>query len=193
MERIEPGKLVEFAYELYQLEKEGEVLVYTTPEEQPEQIIFGVTQGVFVPLEQALQGKAADETFDVTMKAKEAFGVYDMEKVVELDKSIFEVDGKFDDEMVKVGNMLPMINSDGHQLLGKVLEITDTHVKMDFNHMLAGKDVRFKGKVLLVRDATPEELHPAAGCGCGCSHEDCSDGCGCDESHGCGDHGCGCH
>ncbi|MDE5744511.1 MAG: peptidylprolyl isomerase, partial [Paramuribaculum sp.] len=70
-------------------------------------------------------------------------------------------------------------------------EVTDTKVKMDFNHPLAGKDVRFKGKILTVRDATPEELQPAHGCGCGCDHGSCGDDCGC-EHDSCGD-GCGCH
>ncbi|MDE6397087.1 MAG: peptidylprolyl isomerase, partial [Muribaculaceae bacterium] len=53
----------------------------------------------------------------------------------------------------------------------------------DFNHPLAAKAVRFNGKVTLGRDATPEELQPAQGCGCGCDHSDCGDhshdGCGC--------------
>lgn len=188
MEKIEPGKYVEFAYDLYEIGKEGETLVYQTPEEQPEAIIFGVTQGVFLPLEQALEGKSADDKFECTMGPKEGFGEYDPERVVELEKSIFEVDGKFDEEMVKVGNMLPMMNSAGQHMYGKVLAVSDTHVKMDFNHMLAGKDVHFKGKVLLVREATAEELHPVENCGCGCEggceSGSCGDGCG--DSCGCG-------
>ena len=76
-----------------------------------------------------------------------------------------------------------MMTADGFRINGIVLDVTDDKVKMDFNHPLAGKDVRFKGKVTLVRDATPEELQPAQGCGCGCSHSDCGDhdhdGCGC--------------
>ena len=188
MDKIQPGKYVEFAYDLYKIDDNGEELMYTTPEDSPEQIIFGVTQGVFQPLERVLEGKQAGDLFDVTISPEEGFGVYDPDKIVELEKSIFDVDGKFDDELVKVGAIVPMLNQYGFQMLGKVLDITDTHVKMDFNHILAGKDVRLHGSVKLVRDATEEELHPATeGCGCGCGPEGCGDSCG----EGCGE-GCGC-
>ena len=191
METIQPGKYVEFGYDLYEINDNGETLMYSTPVDSPEQIIFGVTQGVFQPLERALEGKQAGDLFDVTMTPEEGFGVYDPEKVAELDKSIFEVDGKFDDELVKVDAMIPMLNQYGFQMIGRVLEITDKHVKMDFNHVLAGKNVRLKGKVTLVRDATAEELHPAEGCGCGCGS--CGEEeCGCGDNHQCGDGACGC-
>ena len=80
---------------------------------------------------------------------------------------------------------LPMMTADGYRITGIVTEVTPTEVKMDFNHPLAGKDVRFKGKILAVRDATPEELQPR--CGCGCSGDGCGDGCG---ESGCGEGGC---
>ncbi len=107
-----------------------------------------------------------------------------------LPRDIFEVDGKFDPEVIKKGAVLPMMTQDGFRINGVVVDVTDTDVVMDFNHPLAGKDVRFKGKITVVRDATPEELKPQSGCGCGegcgcgdscdCSGESkCSDGCGC--------------
>ncbi len=193
IERIEPGKYVEFGYDLYKIDDNGEELMYQTPQDSPEQIIFGVTQGVFRPLELALEGKEAGDEFDVRMTPEEGFGTYDPEKIVELEKSLFEVEGKFDDELVKIGAMIPMLNQYGYQMIGKVVDITDSHVKMDFNHILAGKNVRLRGKVTLVRDATPEELHPAEGCGCGCHGDSCGDECGCGENHQhCGDSECGC-
>lgn len=187
MEKIEPGKFVEFAYNLYEVTPEGEDLVYQTPDDSPETIIFGVTEGVFVPLEKALEGLKPGDKFDVKAKPAEAFGEYDPERVVELEKQIFEVDGKFDTEMVKAGAMLPMLNAYGQQMIGRVVEVGDKTVKMDFNHMLAGKDVRFEGVVKAVREATPEELHPAHSCcgGCGCYDGGCGNG-------GCNDGGCGC-
>jgi FKBP-type peptidyl-prolyl cis-trans isomerase SlyD len=60
--------------------------------------------------------------------------------------------------MVKVGNTLPMTDNEGNRLQGVVEEITDVHVRMDFNHPLAGQDLRFKGIVLDIRDASAEEL-----------------------------------
>lgn len=195
MESIKPGKYVELGYDLYAVTPEGETLVHQTDSDDPEKIIFGVTRGMIRPLELAIDGLAAGAPFDVTVKAEEAFGPYDPEQVATLEKSVFEVDGKFDSEAVKAGAVLPMMTADGYRIDGRVLEVTDKEVRMDFNHPLAGKDVRFKGTILTVRDATPEELQPAHGCGCGC--HDHSDGCGCsDDGCGCHDHqsdGCGCH
>ncbi len=190
MEKIEPGKYVEMVYDLYEVNPEGDKLVHQVAAEDPEKIIFGVTRGVIVPLEKAIEGLATGDKFDVKVSAKEAFGEYDPEQVAHLEKEIFEIDGKFDNEHVKVGAVIPMMTQDGYRITGKVLEVTDKEVVMDFNHPLAGKEVRFEGTIGVVRDATPEEIQPASGCGCGCNHEGCGDGnCG----EGCGD-GCGgCH
>jgi FKBP-type peptidyl-prolyl cis-trans isomerase SlyD len=192
MEKIQPGKYVELGYDLYEVTPQGEKLVHQTDAEDPEKIVFGVTRGMIRPLEVAIDGLEAGQKFDVAVKAEEAFGPRDPEQVVTLEKDIFEVEGKFDSDTIKPGAVLPMMTADGYRINGVVEEVTDTHVKMDFNHPLAGKDVRFKGKIITVRDATPEELQPAHGCGCGCDHDSCGDDCGC------GDHdhdscGCGCH
>lgn len=186
-EKIVPGKYVELGYDLYQINPDGtETLVHQTDKDDPEKIVFGVTRGVIAPLEKALDGMEQDGDFDVVAKAEEAFGPYDADQIAELDKEVFLVDGKFDDEVIKVGALVPMMTQDGYRINGVVREVTDKKVKMDFNHPLAGKDIRFKGKVTLVRDATPEELQPVHGCGCGHDH------CGEEHDHcGCGD-GC-CH
>lgn len=178
MEKIEPGKYVELTYDLYTITDGKEQLVHQSDEQDPERFIFGVTPGLVPALEKDLPGKAVGDEYDVV--APKAFGDFDPEAVVELEKEVFEVDGKFDEEVIKVGGIVPMMTADGYRINGKVVEISDTHVKMDFNHPLAGQDVRFKGKVLTVRDATAEELQPAQGCGCGCAG-DCSGGdCGCE-------------
>ena len=197
MEKIQPGKYVELGYDLYEVTPAGENLVHQTDAQDPEKIIFGVTPGMIRPLEKAIEGLEAGGEFDVTVKADEAFGPHDPDQVACLEKDVFAVDGKFDAEMVKKGAVLPMMTSDGYRINGLVVDVTDDEVEMDFNHPLAGKDVRFKGSIITVRDATPEELQPAHGCGCGCHHGG-EDSCGCHgdgtDSCGCSDHeGCGCH
>lgn len=191
MEKIQPGKYVELGYDLYEVTSAGEQLVHQTDSDDPEKIIFGVTRGMIRPLEEAIDGLGVGDTFDVKVEAKDAFGPVDPEQVATLGRDIFEVDGKFDSDTIKPGAVLPMMTADGFRINGVVTEVTDTDVKMDFNHPLAGKDVRFKGKIMTVRDATPEELQPTHGCGCGCHGDSCGDGCGCDEGDHCGD-GCGC-
>ncbi|MCM1292296.1 MAG: peptidylprolyl isomerase [Bacteroides sp.] len=180
MEKIQSGKYVELGYDLYEVGSEGETLVHQTDVNDPEKIVFGVTRGMIVPLERAIDGLEPGATFDIVVKSDEAFGPHDPEQVATLPRDIFEVDGKFDEEVVKAGAVLPMMTADGYRINGVVAEVTPDSVKMDFNHPLAGKDVRFKGNIITVRDATEEELHPQSGCGCGCSGSCNDDACGCD-------------
>jgi FKBP-type peptidyl-prolyl cis-trans isomerase SlyD len=83
-----------------------------------------------------------------------------------------------------------MLDGDGNRLNGIVLNVSDSNVKMDFNHPLSDEDLFFAGTVVEIRDATEEELshghiHAKGGCGggCGCNNESenegCGDGCGC--------------
>ena len=128
-----------------------------------------------------------DQKFDVPVAAGEGFP-YNPDDVATLDKNIFMVDGKFDAEAIKKGAYIPMMTGEGFRITGKVLDVTPEHVVMDFNHPLVGKDLRFVGKVVTVRDATPEELHPT--CGGGCCGGGCGDS-GCGSEGGCGCDGCG--
>ncbi len=188
-EKVIPGKHVSMVYDLYVVEPDGtEALAHQSDPEDPEQIIFGVTRGVIVPLEQALDGLKAGDEFDVKANAEEAFGPHVEEQVVTLPKDMFEVDGKFDSEVVAVGKYVPMPTADGFRLSGLVTKIDGDEVTLDFNHPLAGKDVRFKGRVLTVRDATDDELHLETQGSCSCSGG-CAEGEG-DEKGCCGDCHC---
>ena len=89
MEKIEPGKYVEMVYDLSEVNPEGDKLVHQVSPEDPEKIVFGVTRGVIVPLEKAIEGLSTGDKFDVKVSAKEAFGEYDPEQVARLEKYIF--------------------------------------------------------------------------------------------------------
>lgn len=189
MEKIEPGKYVEMVYDLYSVEPSGETLVHQVDVDDPEKIIFGVTPGVIKPLEKAIEGLKAGDKFDIVVSAADGFGMHNPEDIAHLDKEIFEIDGKFNSERIVPGAYIPMITADGFQINGKVVEVTDKEVVMDFNHPMAGKDARFAGTIKTVRDATEEELHPAGGCcGGGCQDGKCGGEGGC-----CGSEGGCCH
>lgn len=187
MEKILHGKYVEIAYDLYETAPDGtESLVHNVVEEEPECFIFGVTKGLLIPLERELEGMEQGQKFNVFVTAAEGFP-YNPADVAKLDKDLFMVDGKFDSEAVKKGAYIPMMTADGFRITGKVLEVNPNNVVMDFNHPLVGKDLRFKGSVVTVRDATPEELRPT--CGGGCCGGGCDSGCGSNGSCNCD--GCG--
>ena len=198
--KIGQNKVVEFSYEL---EVDGNIVDHTT-DERPLDYIHG-TGSLLPKLEAHIEGMEAGDKFDVTLSPADAYGEIDPDRIIDLPKAAFEVGGEVREDLLVVGNTIPMLNSAGAVIPGVVLEVTPETVKMDLNHQMAGKTLHFTGKVISVREATEKELteglhgeyvHSCGGChghngGCGggChSHED-GECCG----HGDGDCGCGCH
>lgn len=132
-------------------------LVEETSKEHPFVFLFGFG-GVLPDFESNLNGKKTGDKFDFKISAENGYGLYENEYVIKIDRSAFIVDGKFDEDRVKVGRDLEMRDADGNPLTGNILSITDTHVEMDFNHPLAGQELHFIGEILAVREATQEEL-----------------------------------
>ena len=156
--KIEQNKVVTLTYELRIKDENGEQnLIETATEEQPMVFIYGMS-GLPEQFEDSLQGLNTGDTFDFTLESEEGYGEYNNDAVVDLPKNVFEVDGSVPNDMLEEGNYIPMADSEGNQLQGRVVEVGDDTVKMDFNHPLAGKDLYFKGKVQDVRDASQEEL-----------------------------------
>jgi len=190
---IRKNMMVSLTYDLRLDGFDGEIIEQST-KEKPLSFVFGA--GVMLPKFEALiEGKKQGERFEISLPCNDAYGEENKDAIVDLPKHIFIVDGKFDDEIIKVGNSVPMMSSNGQRMNGLILEITDDTVKMDFNHPLAGEDLFFAGDILEVREATDEEIAAlfSGGCSCGsdcgCGEGSCSDGsCG---SEG-GSCGCGC-
>ncbi len=143
----------------YLLSKKGsEEKIEETSKEHPFVFIFG-TGGLLEDFETNLRGKKAGDTFDFFIDHKRGYGVRDEQHLVAIPIDAFQAeDGTFDEENVKIGVTLPMVDNDGNRLYGQVMEITAEYVKMDFNHPLAGQDLHFKGEVLEVRAASEDEL-----------------------------------
>jgi len=149
--------------------------------------IFG-TGMMLEAFENKLAGLDVDDTFDFTLTADDAYGEYDDTHVVEIPRSVFEVDGQIDEEVIFENNTVPMMDNLGNRMNGTIVKIEDVNITMDFNHPLAGEDLHFIGQVTEVREATEEEVKAFMGGGCGC--DSCGEG-GCDEE-GCGE-GCSCN
>ena len=183
--RISANKYVAVIYDLNVGEGEERELMEKATREVPLKFIYGT--GMMIPaFEDALAGLESGDQFDFSLAPENAYGEYNEDHVLELPKNIFEIDGKFDSEMVKEGNTIPMMDADGHRMNGSVLEVKKDVVVMDFNHPLAGETLHFKGEVVDVHEPTAEEIAAmtSSSCGGGC------EGCG----GGCGDHECGgCH
>ena len=188
--KITANKFVAVIYDLIVGEGEEQELMEKATREVPLKFIYGT--GMMIPaFENALLGLETGDKFDFSIAPENACGEYKEENVLELPKHIFEIDGKFDSEMVKEGNTLPMMTADGQHVNGSVLEVKNEAIVMDFNHPLAGETLHFIGEVIDVHDPSAEEIAaltaPAGGCGCGC--DSCGGGCA---DHAGNDGGCGC-
>jgi FKBP-type peptidyl-prolyl cis-trans isomerase SlyD len=184
---IEKNKVVSLTYELKIAGAEETVEKVT--DGQPLVFIHG--SGNMLPkFESNLAGLKTGDNFEFILACDDAYGQTSKEAIVELPKTVFEVDGKVDEDMLYLGNVVPMMDHSGNRFNGTIIEILPGAVKMDFNHPLAGQDLHFKGSVVEVREATQEELQHghihSGGCGgCGSHGEEsnCNSG-GCD-SGGC--------
>jgi len=191
MTEIGKYKMVTLTYDLRIDDENGEMIEQATME-NPLQFLYGA--GVMLPkFEVNLAGLRQDDPFSIKLPKTDAYGEVNNDAIVDLPKSVFLVNGDFDSELIKIGNTVPMMSSNGQRMNGIVLDITEDTVKMDFNHPLAGEDLFFSGKVVEVREASNEEvaqiMSGGGGCGCGSHDDSCSSGsCG-TESQGCG---CGC-
>ncbi len=191
--KISANKFVAVAYDLYVGEENEQELMEKATHEVPLKFIYG-TGSMIQAFEDALFGLEPGSAFDFTIAPENAYGEYNEDYVLDLPKNVFEVNGKFDSEMIQEGNTVPMLDSNGNRMNGSVLEVHEDVVVMDFNHPLAGETLHFKGEVLDVHEPTAAEIAevtaPAGGCGGSCG----SCGGGCDgQGHDGGGSCCGCH
>ena len=122
--KITANKYVAVTYDLNVGEGEERELMEKATVEAPLKFIYGT--GMMLPaFEKALNGLEVGGTFNFSIEPAEAYGEYNEEHVLDLPKNIFEVDGKFDAEMIKEGNTVPMMDSNGNRMNGSVLEVKD--------------------------------------------------------------------
>ena len=185
---------VAVSYTLYTVDGEKKEKIEEAPASKPFEFItgFGVTLDEFEK-QIAQLDKGAD--FEFQLSKEQAYGDFEQERVLDLDRSIFQINGHFDHENIFEGAVVPLQNEDGNRFYGRVLEIGADKVKMDLNHPLAGKTLCFSGKVIDKREATNQDIQNLVNflsgehsCGCGCGCDDC--GGDCDDHH--HDGGCGC-
>ena len=155
---IENRMVVTLNYRLTVDENGQETEVEKTSVENPFVFLFG--SGQLLPdFEMNLAGKAAGCNFDFLISAENGYGLSDAQNIVPVPISVFAgSDGKPDPGLLVVGNTVPMSDNAGNRYEGKIKEVNDDNVVMDFNHPLADRTLHFTGEVINVRLATLEEL-----------------------------------
>jgi FKBP-type peptidyl-prolyl cis-trans isomerase SlyD len=192
--KIENNKMVSLIYELRENDSNGK-LIEALDENRPLKFIYG-TGRLLPSFESNIGLLNAGDPFRFKLDSQMAYGDKREDMIINVPRSVFETDGVLNEDICRVGNEVPMTDSEGNPLTGIINEITDAFVKMDFNHPMAGLDLFFSGRIVEVREATENELaatmHSCSGCGtdehsgCGTGeYSGCGTGCGTDENSGC--------
>jgi len=151
--KIESQHVVSLTYDLYVNQQDGtEALVESATQEQPLTFLYGAGQ-MLPRFEEHLSTLSTGDSFDFKLSAEDAYGEYNDEAVTNLPKEMF--DGG---DMPEVGAVLPLQDNQGNRFQGQVVSVVEDSVIVDLNHPMAGQELHFKGGIINVRPANPEEL-----------------------------------
>lgn len=155
---IAKNNVVFISYQLAFPDEDGQPdVVEIVDEKEPMVFIHGLS-GLPEAFEKNLLGLNEGDTFDFSISAEDAYGNMDPNAIIQLPKSIFQAEGQSADDILQIGNFIPMTDDQGNRMQGLVVSIEGETVTMDFNHPLAEKTLMFQGKILKIREATPEEI-----------------------------------
>ena len=150
--KIESQHVVSVTYDLYVDQDGTENLVESATQEQPLTFLYGVGQ-MLPKFEENLSTLSTGDDYDFKLTAEDAYGEYDDEAVANLPKEMFN-----GTDVPEIGSILPLQDNNGNRFQGQVVSVAEDSVVVDLNHPMAGQELHFKGTILNVRPATPEEL-----------------------------------
>lgn len=104
-----------------------------------------------VGLSKGLQNLKKGEKRTINLKAEEAYGLYEPQKVILYPRKKLP-------NNLRVGEYISIANDAGVVRSYKLLQFHDDMASLDGNHPLAGQDLVFEIEALDVRDATSEEI-----------------------------------
>jgi len=145
---ITNGKYVEVKYKVIDA-KTDSVL---TEVEYPLGYVHGVNEVLAPAVMRELEGKAAGETIEVPIDCNQLYGPRDESLVI--NENIHNVP----EEYREVGTSILMENDKGQTKTFLVTRIAGDLITIDGNNPLCGREVIFKLDILIVRDATEEEI-----------------------------------
>ena len=137
-------------------------------------------KGMIPGFEREMLGAAVGESRTFTLEPEDAYGFPSDELIQEVPREMFPADMPLD-----LGTMLM---SDAGPL--RIVAITESTVRCDFNNPMAGKTLHFEVEVMEVRAATEEELAHGHAHGPGGHHHHHEHDHAETEKDGCGDTDC---
>lgn len=145
---IEANKYVELTYKVID-QKTGQVLTLV---EFPLGYVHGVNEILSPRVMEELEGKSVGDVIEVRIDCNDIYGPRDESLV------IIEAIANVPESYREVGTAILMENDNGQTKSFLVTRVDAKTVTIDGNNPLCGREVVFKLEILMVRDATDEEI-----------------------------------
>lgn len=127
--------------------------VVDSSEGQPPLEFLAGQKNIISGLEREMIGMKIGESKDVVIPPADGYGEYNEAAFAEVRREEFPKDMP-----VKPGLELEVSDQSGKPMYARIESVEGETVRLNFNHPLAGKELRFQVKVVGLRDATAEEL-----------------------------------
>tara|TARA_B100000035_G_scaffold312913_1_gene325402 strand:+ start:85 stop:522 length:438 start_codon:yes stop_codon:yes gene_type:complete len=138
--KISNGKLVSMTYSIY----EGDNLLEDVS--TPVSFIYGKETNLLPIVEEALYGKEKNSEISIEVNSEFGFGQVDEGLIFE---DLLE---NVPEEYRKVGIQIDFANEKGKKRKFTVTKIDNKKIIFDGNHLFAGKDLRYKIRIIDVTD-----------------------------------------
>lgn len=115
---------------------DGSTHYNTLEDEEPFEFTLGEKQ-VISGFENAVRGMVVGEEKTVTIPYDQAYGPYDEENMLEIERELFP------EELTEIGTNILIPLANGQVAQGIVFSTNETHIILDMNHRLAGEDLTF--------------------------------------------------
>lgn len=147
-QRVAANKVVSITYSI--VDTHGDEVLEQS--DLPVEYLHGSDHGLFIKVEQALEGKQVGDGVAVSLTPREAFGERNSE--ITFTDKIENVPPEYR----KLGAEAEFRNENGESLTMTVTHLDSGTITLDGNHPFAGKSVTFNVKVVAIRDPSSEEL-----------------------------------
>ena len=144
---VTQNKAVYITYSIF--DQQGQVVEQS---DLPIGYVHGADSGLFKQVEAALEGAQIGDQFEVILPPEHGFGMHDPELTFTDDIDNVPLEYRF------IGAEVEFENAQGESMKFLVTRIENDKLTVDGNHPFAGKTVKFVVKVMVIRDASADEI-----------------------------------
>ncbi|KAA0259560.1 peptidylprolyl isomerase [Deferribacter autotrophicus] len=130
---------------IYTVTLEDGTVVDAVTHEEPLTAEMGQNQLLPV-LEEQILGMSIGDKKDVVLSPDDTFGPYNESLITEIPREEIQLDPSIKENMY-----IDLEDEQNNLYRGKVLELTDEYVKIDFNHPLAGQTLTYSIEIIDIK------------------------------------------